>query len=51
LFLEAARRIGIAAGDCLVFEDTDDGVAAGHAAGARVIDVRRMAAESACRPQ
>jgi beta-phosphoglucomutase-like phosphatase (HAD superfamily) len=35
----------------LVFEDTDDGVAAGRAAGAVVIDVRRMAAQSACLPR
>jgi beta-phosphoglucomutase family hydrolase len=46
LFLLAAERIGVAPGDCLVFEDTDDGVAAGRAAGMAVVDVRRAPAPS-----
>jgi beta-phosphoglucomutase family hydrolase len=49
LFLEAAARLGVDAAACLAFEDTDDGVAAARAAGAQVIDVRTMAAETACR--
>jgi HAD superfamily hydrolase (TIGR01509 family) len=42
VYLEAARRIGVPAGECLAFEDTDDGVTAACAAGATVIDVRSM---------
>ena len=37
LYLEAARRIGVAPADCLVVEDTPTGVAAGKAAGMTVI--------------
>lgn len=44
LFLLAAERIGAAPARCLVFEDTDDGVAAATAAGMTVFDVRRAAA-------
>lgn len=51
LFLTAAARLGVDPAACLAFEDTDDGVAAARAAGAQVIDVRHMAAESACRPR
>jgi HAD superfamily hydrolase (TIGR01509 family) len=32
-FLLAAQRLGVAAGDCLVFEDTELGIAAATAAG------------------
>lgn len=39
-FLLAAARLEVPPGDCLVFEDTDDGVAAALAAGMSVIDVR-----------
>jgi HAD superfamily hydrolase (TIGR01509 family) len=46
LFLLAAERIGVPCADCLVFEDTDDGVAAARAAGMSVFDVRRAAAPS-----
>lgn len=49
LFLAAAARLNVPADKCLAFEDTDDGVAAATAAGAVVIDVRAMAAETACR--
>lgn len=42
LFLKAAALLQIPATECLVFEDTDDGVTAGKAAGAQVIDVRKM---------
>ena len=37
LFLHAARRMGFAPGDCVVIEDSVAGVAAGVAAGMRVI--------------
>lgn len=36
-YLLAARRLGYEAPDCIVFEDAPPGVAAGRAAGARVI--------------
>jgi sugar-phosphatase len=38
-YLLAARRLGVDAADCLVFEDAPAGVAAGRAAGARVLAV------------
>ena len=41
IFLLAAERLGIAPRSCLVFEDTDDGVAAARAAHMAVFDVRR----------
>jgi len=37
VFLKAAENIGVAATDCLVIEDAISGVAAGKAAGARVL--------------
>jgi len=40
VFLEAARRLGVAAEECLVFEDADLGVEAARRAGMRCIDVR-----------
>ena len=40
VFLEAARRLGIAAEHCLVFEDADLGVEAARRAGMHCIDVR-----------
>ena len=36
-YLAAARRLGVRPDRCVVFEDTQPGVAAGRAAGARVI--------------
>ncbi len=42
VFLEAAKRIGVAAEDCVVFEDTDLGLEGGREAGMRVVDVRGM---------
>lgn len=42
IFLEAARRLGTAPADCLVFEDSDEGVEAAHRAGMAVIDVRPL---------
>jgi HAD superfamily hydrolase (TIGR01509 family) len=44
IFLRAAERLGIAPPRCLVFEDTDDGVAAARAAQMAVFDVRRAQA-------
>ncbi|MET4697981.1 sugar-phosphatase [Constrictibacter sp. MBR-5] len=35
----AARRLGLAAGDCIVFEDAPAGIAAGRASGARLVVV------------
>lgn len=40
VFLEAARRLGVAAENCLVFEDADLGVEAARRAGMNCIDVR-----------
>ncbi len=37
VFIEAARRLGVAAEDCLVFEDAPMGIEAAHAAGMRVV--------------
>lgn len=41
IFLCAAERLGVSPPRCLVFEDTDDGVAAARAAMMAVFDVRR----------
>jgi HAD superfamily hydrolase (TIGR01509 family) len=40
VFLEAARRLGVNAAGCVVFEDTDIGLEAARRAGMRGIDVR-----------
>jgi HAD superfamily hydrolase (TIGR01509 family) len=37
VFIETARRLGVSAGDCLVFEDAPMGIAAAHAAGMPVV--------------
>jgi HAD superfamily hydrolase (TIGR01509 family) len=37
VFIEAARRLDVPAGDCLVFEDAPMGIEAAHAAGMRVV--------------
>lgn len=37
VFIEAARRLSVAASDCLVFEDAPMGIEAAHAAGMRVV--------------
>ena len=42
VFLEAARRIGVAPQHCRAFEDTDLGITAIRAAGMHPIDVREM---------
>jgi HAD superfamily hydrolase (TIGR01509 family) len=39
LYLEAARRLGVAPDRCLAFEDSNIGVIAAHAAGARAVMV------------
>ncbi|MBV2353755.1 HAD-IA family hydrolase [Streptomyces sp. J2-1] len=43
-FLKGAAELGIAAGDCVVFEDSGAGIAAGRAAGMRVVGVGERAA-------
>jgi HAD superfamily hydrolase (TIGR01509 family) len=40
VFLEAARRMGVAAADCIVFEDTDEGLEGARRAGMRRVDIR-----------
>ncbi len=40
VFLEAARRMGVEPEDCIVFEDTNEGLAASSAAGMRSRDIR-----------
>ena len=42
VFLEAARRLGVAPAACTVFEDTDLGLQAARRAGMHWVDVRRM---------
>ncbi|MFH8615988.1 HAD family hydrolase [Streptomyces sp. NPDC017979] len=44
VFLEAARRLGAAPGQCVVLEDAPPGAAAAHAAGMRCIAVPYVAA-------
>lgn len=42
LFLEAARRLGVAPRHCTVYEDSDEGIEAARRAGMRAIDVRQL---------
>lgn len=42
LFLEAASRLGVAAGQCLVFEDSQQGLEAAHNARMPVVDVNHL---------
>jgi len=42
VFLEAARRIGVSPADCIVFEDSDEGLEAARKAGMRSRDIRLM---------
>lgn len=46
VFLEAARRLGVAPGDCVVLEDAAPGAAAAHAAGMRCIAIPYVAAQA-----
>ncbi|MGI5373545.1 HAD family hydrolase [Streptomyces sp. CA-251387] len=46
VFLEAARRLGVAPGDCVVVEDAAPGAAAAHAAGMRCIAIPYVAAQA-----
>ena len=47
IFLEAARRIGVAPQFCRAYEDTDLGMRAIRAAGMEAVDVRQLLAGSA----
>lgn len=42
VFLEAARRMGVPAANCTVYEDTDLGLEAARRAGMRSVDVRPL---------
>jgi HAD superfamily hydrolase (TIGR01509 family) len=42
VFLEAARRLGVAPATCTVYEDTDLGMEAAHRAGMHAVDVRKL---------
>ena len=42
VFLEAARRIGVAPSACTVYEDTDIGLEAARRAGMEWVDVRPL---------
>jgi beta-phosphoglucomutase-like phosphatase (HAD superfamily) len=44
LYVTALDRLRVAAGDCVAYEDTDEGLAAAEAAGIRCVDVRSVAA-------
>ncbi|MFJ3222041.1 HAD family hydrolase [Streptomyces sp. NPDC086783] len=46
IFLEAARRLGVAPADCVVLEDAAPGAAAAHAAGMRCVAVPYVAAQA-----
>lgn len=46
VFLEAARRLGVAAPQCVVFEDTDIGLEAARRAGMTGVDVRPWVARA-----
>ncbi|MGW3649141.1 HAD family hydrolase [Streptomyces sp. NPDC000878] len=46
VFLEAARRLGVAPADCVVMEDAAPGAAAAHAAGMRCVAIPYLAAQA-----
>lgn len=39
VYLEAARRLGVEAGDCVAIEDSRNGIRSAHAAGMRVVAI------------
>jgi HAD superfamily hydrolase (TIGR01509 family) len=41
VYLEAARRMKVDPTQCVVFEDSDEGLEAAHRAGMRGIDIRK----------
>jgi HAD superfamily hydrolase (TIGR01509 family) len=45
IYLKAAELLGVAAGDCIVFEDSPAGIQAGRGAGALVVGVRTHSGE------
>ena len=45
IYTLAAARLGVAEKDCVVYEDTDEGLASAQAAGMRAIDVRPFVAK------
>jgi HAD superfamily hydrolase (TIGR01509 family) len=50
VFLEAARRLGVAPARCTVYEDTDLGLESARRAGMTGVDVRRLIAAAAKAP-
>jgi beta-phosphoglucomutase family hydrolase len=42
IFLDAARRLGIPASECVVYEDSDPGIEAARQAGMACVDVRQF---------
>lgn len=50
VFLEAARRLGVRADICTVYEDTELGLEAAHRAGMRGVDVRPLYARTRVTP-
>ncbi len=43
IFLLAAKRLGVAPEDCIVYEDSDSGLEAAQRAGMHFVDVRTLA--------
>jgi HAD superfamily hydrolase (TIGR01509 family) len=43
VYLEAARRLGVAAGSCAAIEDSGNGISSAHAAGMRVVAIPNQA--------
>jgi len=50
IFLRAAQELGVDPSRCTVYEDSDEGIAAAHAAGMTVIDVRPHTRHDGPRP-
>jgi HAD superfamily hydrolase (TIGR01509 family) len=48
IFLQAAEALSVPPAHCLVYEDSDEGIAAAHAAGMPVIDVRPFTRPTRC---